>query len=97
MHSTFFHGTILTGGAIFVNRFYRAWAMAKYAEAKAARASAEKLQYWAFMANVTPYRLERASWLIARFRAEGALAAVGAPLLWAAWQLSRNRGKPKDR
>ena len=92
-----FNGTILTGGAVFGNCFYRARAMAKYAEARTAHASAEKLQHWAFMANVTPLQLERASWLIARFRAQGMLAAVGAPLLWATWQLSRNRRLPKNR
>ena len=53
-----FHGIILTGGAVFVNRFCRAWAMAKYAEAKTAHAPAEKLQYWAVMANVEPHSLE---------------------------------------
>ena len=92
-----FYGIILTGTGILINRFHRARAMAKYAEAKTAHAPAEKLQYWAFMANVEPHRLERASWLIARFRAEGMLAAVGAPLLWATWQLSRNKRPPKNR
>ena len=76
-----FYGTTLTGGGILVNRFHKAWAQAKHVEAKSAHEPAQTVQHWALTANVASHRLEHATWLIARFRAEGILAAAGMPLL----------------
>ena len=92
-------GTILIGKSILVNRFHKAWALAKYVEAKSAHEPAQTVQHWALTANVASHRLEHATWLIARCKAEGILAAAGMPLLWLAWQTSRNRPPktPKNR
>lgn len=82
-----FYVSILTGVAVLTNRSYRARALAKYAEAKIAHEPEAQLLYWADMANVEPGRLERPERHIGRLRAEGMLAAVGAPLFWIYWVL----------
>ena len=89
------YGTVFTGVGVLINRLNRSRAMAKYAEAKIAHAPEEQLLYWADMANVAPHQLERSARQIAGFRAQGILAAIGVPLLWATWQVSRNRQPPK--
>lgn len=56
-----FYISVVTGGAIWFNRFYRARALAEYVEAKIAHAPEPQLQHWADMANVEPWRLKQAS------------------------------------
>ena len=85
------YGSILTGMAVLTNRMYTARALAKYAEAKIAHAPEPQLLYLADRANVEPWRLEHPARHITRLRAEGMLAAVGAPLFWVYWVVSPDR------
>ena len=90
------YGSILTGMAVLTNRMYRARALAKYAEAKIAQAPEPKLLYWAHRANVEPWRLEFPARNIKKLRAEGMLAAVGAPLFWTYWVFSPDKWMHKN-
>ena len=87
----------LTGMAVLTNCLYRARALAKYAAAKIAHAPEPQLLHWADMANVEPWRLECPARHITRLRAEGTLAAVGAPLFWVHWAVSPDKWMHKNR
>jgi hypothetical protein len=73
-------GTVLGGCTYGLRQFHRAHHVAKYAQT-------ENVKHL-YEANVPVSEAPRALYLVNKIRARGALAALGAPMLWLAWRTS---------